>query len=272
MHIRSVTILLVMLLLGSAHADPLSHVRGRIRDRATGNAVEGALVHVAGANVSRTLTTDADGRWGIFVAPGRYQLTYAYNKQRTTSTVDVTDRGSVLEVALDVGPGEVIVIRERLKPPVEAKPKNHKPHKAPPYSSRAVLSDAWTKAHMLLEVTTAGEVRRWKWLKRPGYDLDAIAEAEVRKLTFDPARDAQGRAIESYVIWSIEWPSAWWLDKMVGTRAGMPPVTGFPPRSKAAYVPCKGSGPMNLGSLHPTYRDCSQPDLSKASTERWVAR
>jgi hypothetical protein len=99
-----------------------------------------------------------------------------------------------------------------------------------------------------------------------------IAQAEVWKLRFDPARDAQGKPIKSWHLWSIEWPSAWWLEKFVGTRTGMPPIVGFPPRRKDEYVPCKGSGPMNLGSLHPTYRDCSQPDLSKAKTEVWVAR
>ena len=267
---RAIVALLVVL-AGTAHAEPLSQLSGRVRDRATGAAVEGALVIVSGPNTSRTLTTDATGYYAIFVAAGSYQLTFAYGKTRTVSAIDVTGNAT-LDAKIDVGPGEVIVIRERLKPPVEPKAKNFIVTKAPPYSSRAILSDAWTKAHMLLHVTAAGDVVRIKWLQKPGWDLEQIAKAEVFKLKFDPARDATGKAIDSYVVWSIEWPSAWWLEKMVGTRSGIPKPTGFPPRPKWHYVPCKGSGPMNLGSLHPTYRDCSQPDLTKVESAKWEAR
>jgi hypothetical protein len=265
--------ILVVLLASSAHADPLSQLSGRVRDRSTGAAVEGALVIVTGPRTSRTLTTNANGDYAIVVAPGQYQVMFAYGKTRTVSTIEVVaDKPATLDAKIDVGPGEVIVIRERLKPPVEPKAKNFIETKAPPYSSRAILSDAWTKAHMLLHVTAAGDVVRIKWLQKPGWDLEQIAKAEVFKLKFDPARDASGKAIDSYVVWSIEWPSAWWLEKMVGTRSGLPKPTGFPPRPKWHYVPCKGSGPMNLGSLHPTYRDCSQPDLTKVEHAKWEAR
>lgn len=171
-------------------------------------------------------------------------------------------------------PGEVIIVEDAVPPAVKPVPQNYSPIKAPPYSARAIVSDAWTRAWMLVEIAETGEVRRFKWLKRPGYDLEPIAEAELFKLRFSPARDAQGRAIATTIVWSIEWPSAWWLDKFVGTRTRMPPLVGFPPRSKAAYVPCRGSGPMDLGSLHPTYRDCSQPDLTKAKArgEPWIDR
>jgi hypothetical protein len=77
--------------------------------------------------------------------------------------------------------------------------------------------------------------------------------------------------MRSWLVWGIEWPSAWWLSMFVGTRSAMPKIVGFPPRRQDHYVPCAGSGPLNLGSLHPTYKDCSQPDLSKAGTEPWIA-
>jgi hypothetical protein len=266
---RAIAIVLAVL-AGTAHAEPLSQLSGRVRDRASGAAVEGAIVIVNGPRGSKTLTTDEDGHYAIVVAAGHYQLVFAYGKTRTAAAIDVTDKDATLDAKIDVGPGEVIVIQERLKPPVEPKAKNFKPRRAPPYSSRAILTDAWTKAHMLLEVDARGNVRRFKWLQRPGHDLEAIARSEVMALVFDPARDAKGTAIDSYVVWSIEWPSAWWLEKMVGTRQGIPAMHGFPPRPKWHYVPCKGSGPLNLGSIHPTYRDCSEPDLAKAKTERWV--
>lgn len=169
-------------------------------------------------------------------------------------------------------PGEVIVIEGRLPPAVLPRPTNHEPRKAPPYSDRAILSDAWTKAWMLLDVDERGRVTRFKFLKRPGYDLEKIAASEVFALRFEPARDAHRRAIRSTVLWEIEWPSAWWLSKFVGTRSAMPKIVGFPPRRQDHYVPCRGSGPWAMGSLHPTYKDCSKPDLAKVDTERWIAK
>ena len=52
----------------------------------------------------------------------------------------------------------------------------------------------------------------------------------------------------------------------------MPKIVGFPPHRMDDYVPCAGSGPLNLGSVHPVYKDCSQPDLSRADKEPWLAR
>jgi hypothetical protein len=167
-----------------------------------------------------------------------------------------------------VGKGEVIEIHD---PPVKPKALNFNPRKTPPYSDSAVLSDAWTKAWMLLDVSERGEVTRVKFLKRPGYDLEKIAIKEAFKLKFSPARDGRGNPLRVYVVWPIEWPSAWWLSTFTGTRSAMPPIVGFPPRSLADSVPCAGSGPLVLDSLHPAYRDCSRPDLSRAAVEAWLA-
>ena len=164
---------------------------------------------------------------------------------------------------------EVIIIEEKLAPPVPPKPV--KPSiKAPAYSERAILSDAWTKAWLLLDVSETGKVTRVKWLKRPGYDLEQIAVKEVFGLTFEPARDRTGKPMRAWVVWDLEWPSHDWMIKFVGIATRKMPTVGFPPRLQSDYVPCAGSGPMNLGSLHPTYKDCSKPDLKKAATERWI--
>ena len=169
-------------------------------------------------------------------------------------------------------PGEVIVIEGQVPPTTPPRPTNFVKQKAPPYSDRAILSDAWTKAWLLLDVDEAGTVTQIKFLRRPGYDLEKIAVAEAFKLTFAPARDGANHPMRSNVVWEIEWPSAWWLSTFVGTRSAMPKIVGFPPHRQDHYVPCRGSGPWAMGSIRPTYKDCSKPDLTKIATEAWIAR
>ena len=267
---RAATVLVIVLVSSSAAADELSQLRGRVIDQTSGVPVEGALVMISGPNgLAQTLATDGDGRYAAAVAPGTYNVIFVHGKARSSGRV-VVDGAATLDGKLDATMGEVIVIRDKIAPPVPPKPTNYKPRAAPPYSDAAVLSDAWTKAHMLLDVDEHGVVRRYKFLQRPGYDLEKIAAREVSKLTFEPARDAAGKPMRAWVVWSIEWPSAWWLEKLVGTRSAMPPIVGFPPRRLDHYVPCKGSGPWAVGSIHPTYKDCSKPDLRKASAEKWI--
>lgn len=168
--------------------------------------------------------------------------------------------------------GEVIVLEGRAPPETPPRPTNFVKTKAPPYSDRAISSDAWTKAWLLLEIDERGVVTRLKFLKRPGYDLEKIAIEEAFKLRFKPAYDGVGRPMRSTLVWEIEWPSAWWLSTFVGTRSAMPKIVGFPGRRQDHYVPCRGSGPLNLGSIRPTYKDCSKPDLAKIKTEAWIER
>lgn len=273
--VRSVFLIVVGIaaLASVVRADvPPSRLSGRVRDATHGGPVESALVLVSGPRgLERTLTTDRDGRYAAALAPGAYIVVFAYGPSRTSGRVTVEPgRGAVLDGSVDSIAGEVIVIRDKIAPPVSPRPTNFEPRKAPPYSDRAILSDAWTKAWLLLDVDETGRVTRLKFLRRPGYDLEKIATKEAFRLRFDPARDREGKPMRAWVVWPIEWPSAWWLSLFVGTRSAMPPIVGFPPRRMDDYVPCRGSGPMNLGSLHPTYKDCSKPDLSKASSEPWV--
>ena len=122
-------------------------------------------------------------------------------------------------------------------------------------------------------IPETGRVARFKFIKRPGHDLEPIAAYRAFRLRFDPARDAAGRAIKSWVIWGIEWPSYWWLVTFLGNATRMPPerLTAHGMRRMDASVPCRGSGPLNLDSLHPVYRDCSLPDLSQPfDAEPWI--
>jgi hypothetical protein len=170
-------------------------------------------------------------------------------------------------------PDEVIVIDEKPpRPAVEAKAVNYSARKAPPYSDDAILSDAWTRAWLLLDIDSRGTVTRFKFLKKPGFDLEQIAARQAFGLRFDPALDAQGRPQRTWKIWLIEWPSYGWLIARLGVASGMPPKIGFPPRRMDAYVPCRGSGPMNLDSIHPAYKDCSKPNLTRRhfDAQPWI--
>ncbi|MGH9889390.1 MAG: energy transducer TonB, partial [bacterium] len=141
------------------------------------------------------------------------------------------------------------------------------------YSDAAVLQDAWTRAWMVIDISPTGEVTRLKFVKRPGYDLDAIAISEAFKLRFKPARDDSGAPIETWLVWGIEWPASTYLIARGLTLSALPPMVGLPSRPGSHGVPCRGSGPWNMSSkLWIGYRDCSLPDLSRMLSERWIAR
>lgn len=273
---------------GSAAAE--SKLTGRVLDSKHGTPVEDALVLVAGSEgVAYTLSTDAKGTFVGAVAPGTYFVIFVYGSARSSTRVTV-DRDRTVSVTgkVDSTEGEVIVIRDKLRPPVPARPsKDFQRMKTAPYSARAIDSDAWTRAFLLLDIDETGVLRRFKWLKRPGFDLEAIAVAEVKKVKFSPAKDSSGKAIRSLLIWDIEWPSAWWLNQHMGTRTSLASTetrargAAIPPRSIADHprpmrpqhlaVPCAGSGPWNMNATQKTYRDCSKPDLKVAEREPWVA-
>lgn len=165
-------------------------------------------------------------------------------------------------------PGEVIIVRDREapRPTVAPSPKKNYRRMAPPYSERAIMSDAWTKAWILLDIDTRGVVTRVKLLKKPGYDLDRTAIDHALKMRFDPAQDAQGRAMPTQIVWALEWPSYWYMVAMEH-----PPNRVLDPE-RVRYVPCYGSGPLQMEMLHPVYRDCSEPDFSKISSEPWYTK
>lgn len=155
--------------------------------------------------------------------------------------------------------GEVIVIREKVakRPPRPVK----NPDIVPRYSDKAIVENAWARAWLLLDVDRRGRVARLKLLRRPGYDLDEIAVEHGFTLRFRPAVDAAGRPTATQILWPLEWPSYWYLIKLVGVATRKPYVD---------YVPCRGSGPLNLDMAVPVYRDCSKPDLSRAASLPWI--
>jgi len=169
---------------------------------------------------------------------------------------------------------EVIVIEGAPPPPkVEAQPKkrylaggkldNIFLRPAPEYSEQAILKDAWTVAWMLLDIDEKGRVTRVKFLRYPGYDLEKIAVKTAFGLQFEPAIATDGKPTRSYMVWPIEWPSHGWLVRFTGLSTGIPDTS---------HVPCRGSGPLHLGSLYPVYKDCSEPIMTNANFQPWLAR
>jgi len=285
-------------------------VTGRVTD-VLGRPVPNARVYVLPRRGQPHQTkTGKDGRYSVQVGTlGTHGVVIAIDRAHTFRTVLVRQgmtNTMDVEVELDIEGGEVIKIedRKRPQPAVKAKPTKD-PRVSLPYSEEAVERDAWARAWLLLDVDEQGIVTRMKLLKRPGFDLDKICIEEAFKLRFDPARDAAGRPMKTYMLWTFEWPSWGWLIQGNGVAVRRPAdsnamhslaanitVTGTegagnakiggpwarPSAAATAFegaldrVPCAGSGPLNLDLRNRAYRDCSQPDMSVAESLPWITR
>ena len=312
---RSLLVLLVLVLAGGiAAADdpaPTTMLVGRVTD-VLGKPIGDARVYLLPRGGGRLQTvTDKDGRYAIGLADGgAYSVVIAVGRVHTYRQVLVADRAVTtldVEVETDISGGEVIrIIDQKLPAPaVPPKPSSEHPQKSLPYSPQAMERDAWARAFLLLDIDETGHVTRLKLLKRPGFDLDQIAIDEAFKLQFEPALDAAGKPIRTYIIWNMEWPSWGWLVQGNGTAAGRPvdydgmykygrlnaaipaqdsPIATFGLSSGFAQplpqqvttplsrVPCAGSGPLNLDSQNRAYRDCSTPDMSNVDGLPWITR
>jgi hypothetical protein len=257
----------VALLLCTATASADTTIIGHVTAPG-GGPVDDATVYITGeAGLETVVKTDKHGAYRATVhRVGAYAVMFAFGSSRSSTKVTVGDGGAVT-VDGTVGAGdEVIEIHDTR--PVNPKPLTD-PDVIPKYSDEAILSDKWTKAWLLLDVSERGDVTRVKFLKRPGLDLDDVAVHHAFEQKFEPARDEQGRPARSYVVWPIEWPSYWWLQKRFGVMTRLPKWNGMAPLTH--LPPCAGSGPLALDSIDPVYRDCSKPDLSKAdASERWL--
>lgn len=276
-HVLTALVLSALAAAGQpARADAPTQILGQVVDPQTHRPVEGVVVTIAGPPGQRELVTDANGLYrSVVPEPGTYTVTFTYADAVTTRTVKVASGAIATADATAAPAGETIVIHGRIRPPVLPVPKKD-PRILPKYSDAAVEHDAWTKAWMLLDIDRTGAVRRVKFLKRPGYDLDQIAVNAALDTRFEPARDSSGAAVPTLMVWPIEWPSYWWMVAMEGvvTRRPKELPDGFDIAGLQNYtgnVPCANSGlPLHLDSVHPVYRDCSKPDLTKADREPWI--
>lgn len=159
--------------------------------------------------------------------------------------------------------GETIHVEGKAPPGTPPRPMKRYRAIAPHYSDYAIEHDTWTRAWLLLDIDTRGVVTRVKLLRRPGADLDQIAIDTALKMRFEPARDAGGAVVESKLLWTIEWPSWGWLIAHEGLATKIP--------ASVQGVSCANSGePLNLDAVHPVYRDCTLPDLTKVDALPWI--
>jgi hypothetical protein len=256
--LRTLSITTVLLAATSAIADP--KLSGQVTDL-HGKPLADAVVVVAGEKVEHRAITGADGRYSLDVgAPGTYAVLIVSGRGQMNGYVAVPEGGTIYDGKLDDS-AEVVVVRDP-KNVQRAKPVKD-PRILPKYSDRAIVGDRWARAWVLLDVDETGAVTRMKFLKRPGYDLDELAVEHAFKTKFTPAK-VNGVPERSLIVWPIEWPSYWWMIDL-----DLPP-TRMP--DTVVNKPCAGSGrPIQMDSLHPVYRDCSLPDLSKMdASEPWI--
>jgi hypothetical protein len=152
--------------------------------------------------------------------------------------------------------GEVIIIHDRVAQPAKS---SRDPSLLPPYSDRAITSNEWTRAWLLLDIDATGTVRRLKFVHKPGLDLEPIAAAHAFATHFSPATDRSGNRVASRLVWGLEWPAYWWMVHHMQNVARLP-GNGLPR--------CRGTGPLQLGSMvDSVYSDCTTPDM--AHPEKW---
>jgi hypothetical protein len=161
--------------------------------------------------------------------------------------------------------GETIHVEGKAPPGTPPKPAKRYHAIAPRYSDYAIEHDVWARAWLLLDIDARGVVTRVKLVRRPGADLDQIAIETAMKMKFEPARDVLGAPKVSQLLWTIEWPSWGWLIVHEGLATKIP--------ASVNSVPCANSGrPLDLDSVHPVYRDCSLPDVSKLDAIPWSTK
>lgn len=271
---RMRSIAVAAFLVGLTTVASAEQITGRVVDKKRGAPVEGAVVYVTGpGGFERSLATDADGRYAVDVTAGKYSVSFLHGRSRVGGQVVVEPGADVrLDGRVENVADEVIVLEHTRPPTVMPQPRDlHVATKAPPYSDRAVLEDAWTRAWLLLDVDERGTVTRLKLLNKPGYDLEDIAIAQGFALSFKPGRDERDRPVRTLLVWPIEWvANSWLLTIGTGMRSRMPAKSRLTDASSAAYVPCKGSGPWKMTAVWHGYRDCSRPDLSKVSSAPWI--
>jgi hypothetical protein len=264
-------------------------LQGRVVDL-LGQPVAGARVHVMAGREAKVVQTDAGGFYRVDLeGDSDVSVVIGAGDLHTFRRGTVKD-GTVttLDLEVEVAAGEVIRILGQKPPTVPPKPVDGPARVTPPYSDEAVLRDAWAKAWLILDVDETGKVLRVKLLKRPGFGLNEIAVREAMKLRFTPALDERGRPMRTQMVWGIEWPSHGWLREHNGTAARLPTesyalnplLEGFggvgqpaaPPTGAASLsrVPCAGSGPLDLDLRYPVYRDCSRPNVARASLLPWL--
>jgi hypothetical protein len=240
------SLLLLLLLVGSAFADETGRLEGRV--------APGVTIVVVGIGGETPVPVE-DGRFHFEGAPGTYRIVAIYGDQRQTEDVTIA-AGVTTRVKLTVDTthaGETITIHEHgPREPVAVKPQHDYQRLRLPYSDEAIDENIWFAAWLLLHVDEHGKVQWVRFVQRPGVDLEKIAIEKVMAYRFEPARDEFGDTIPSVVLWKMDWPP-FWRTTLTEQIMGAPP--------------CRGDGPIDLGAYDPEYRDCSHPSVVVAANE-----
>jgi hypothetical protein len=199
---------------------------------------------------------------------------------------------AVLAVAGEARGDEVIHIEQKITP-IQMPRLLSDPARIPSYSDDAILSNAWVRAWVWLDIDADGVVQRVKFIKRPGHGLDQVAIDFALSREFAPAVNQFGHKVRAFAYMPIEWPShSWLVEKKYSAKrlAGLTDMiqisvdftaAGGPPSqiTRGQLPPCTLNAPLPLDKLQTAsgiplvYRDCSRPDLSHASAaEPWVNR
>jgi hypothetical protein len=279
---------------------PVGVLEGRIVSGEKLDPIEGATIVASrseGGYLVASGTTKPDGTFSFIVRPGTYDLLAVYGDSRWVhhNTPVEVNRTTRVPGVLSVEPSEVITIHDTLK---------HEHRDAEvvrstidlrlPYSDELVDQNEWAVGWVLLDVSEQGHVTGFRYLHRPGHDLQAITEREAFKLRFKPALNDAGRPVAVKVVWKFEWPAYWWsMDHLLvglnGLGALTPPLMSLslarPARGAFGYgmvdaggfflpgqyqPPCNNEGPRNLDMSDPIYRDCSRPDFNSLASEPLV--
>jgi hypothetical protein len=276
-------------------------LQGRIVSAQNLDPIEGATVVASwggGGYFLVTDTTTANGTFTFRLAPGTYDLVAVLGDARWfhRGVAVETRKTTAVPGVLAVEPSEFITVHEKVKHESQrAAPVRSTVKPMMPYSEELVDRNAWALGWVLLEVDVHGTVTGFRYLRRPGHDLDAIIEREVWNLRFEPARDDAGQPMASSVVWKFEWPSYWWaLDHYlltnVATRGALSPNEAELRASTrvlssgglfghGAFLlrglslpPCRNDGPINLDMHDAVYRDCSPPDFGRLAAEPIIQR
>jgi hypothetical protein len=223
-------------------------LKGKVTDE-DGDPISDLPVYITAPGGERMVKTDENGQYKIDLGstPGE-----KFVFVRTTARIN----GQALETEMLDSGEEVFQIQESEKPAVMPRPKSPT-NKIPGYSEEAREADVWVRAWILLEIDQAGNVRRMKMLKSPGYGLDDIAIRHAGNLRFEPARGASGKPVSAMVVWPYEWPSYSWMLE----RKAPPKVVP----AEAQWVSC-----ATTEVPHSRLRDCSKADITKAHGLPWI--
>lgn len=210
-------------------------------------------IKISGANGrEQTVTSDKHGAFRAKLDGGSYSMIYTEAAARVS--------GQVALPALE-GDTEVVEIHDTLPPKKMASPRSD-PMRIPPYSEAAKDKDVWTRAWLLLDIDTSGNVTRLKLLKKPGFDLDPIAMREGLALKFDPALDQIGKPVRALVMWVFDWPQYSWLKGRHAWDGTLSRSDRLPEASQK--IMCRGSGPPK-----DVMRDCSTPEKRAIFNAPW---